>query len=169
MEYKPTSLEKNYRHEMLTEVDLGVNIDLIDPDTYALDPNGKEIMMMIVKMMMVMIVLIVVMMLMMMMMMMMIMLMMLMMLMIMLMMLMLMVMVIILKGTPKMRRFSGWLSYIHVRWSLTRLEPHGVPSEKRTLHINVWQRICFMRYLSYDMCSSTCVWSLKAFHILQVM
>lgn len=26
---------------MLTEVDLGVNIDLIDPDTYALDPNGK--------------------------------------------------------------------------------------------------------------------------------
>lgn len=25
---------------MLTEVDLGVNIDLIDPDTYALDPNG---------------------------------------------------------------------------------------------------------------------------------
>ena len=41
MEYKPTSLEKNYKHEMLTEVDLGVNIDLIDPDTYALDPNGK--------------------------------------------------------------------------------------------------------------------------------
>ena len=86
MEYKPTSLEKNYKHEMLTEVDLGVNIDLIDPDTYALDPNGKEMMMMIV--------LIVLMMLMMMMMMMM-------MMMIMLMMLMLMVMVIILKGTPK--------------------------------------------------------------------
>ena len=41
VEYKATSLEKNYRHEMLTEVDLGVNIDLIDPDTYALDPNGK--------------------------------------------------------------------------------------------------------------------------------
>ena len=101
MEYKPTSLEKNYKHEMLTEVDLGVNIDLIDPDTYALDPNGKEIINMIVMMMMVMIVLIVVMMLMMMMMMM-IMLMMLMMMMIMLMMLMLMVMVIILKGTPKM-------------------------------------------------------------------
>ena len=149
MEYKPTSLEKNYKHEMLTEVDLGVNIDLIDPDTYALDPNGKEIMMM-----MIMIMLIVVMMLMMM---------------IMLMMLMLMVMVIILKGTPNMRRFSGWLSYIHVRWSLTRLEPHGVPSEKRPLHINVWQRICCMQYLSYDMSSSTCMWSLKAFHILQVM
>ena len=74
MEYKPTSLEKNYKHEMLTEVDLGVNIDLIDPDTYALDPNGKEIINMIVMMMMVMI---------------------------MLMMLMLMVMVIILTGTPK--------------------------------------------------------------------
>ena len=118
MEYKPTSLEKNYKHEMLTEVDLGVNIDLIDPDTYALDPNGKEIMMMIVLMMLMM--------------------MMMMMMMIMLMMLMLMVMVIILKGTPKMQRFSGWLSYIHVRWSLTRLEPHGVPSEKRPLHINVW-------------------------------
>ena len=84
MEYKPTSLEKNYKHEMLTEVDLGVNIDLIDPDTYALDPNGKEIMMMMMMMMMIM--LIVVMMLM---------------LMIMLMILMLMVMVIILKGTPK--------------------------------------------------------------------
>ena len=26
---------------MLTEVDLGVNIDLIDPDTYALDSNGE--------------------------------------------------------------------------------------------------------------------------------
>ena len=126
MEYKPTSLEKNYRHEMLTEVDLGVNIDLIDPDTYALDPNGKEIINMIVMMMMVMIMLIVVMMWM------------LMMMMIMLMMLMLMVMVIILKGTPKMRRFSGWLVYIHVTWSLMRLEPQGVPSEKRPLHINVW-------------------------------
>ena len=155
MEYKPTSLEKNYKHEMLTEVDLGVNIDLIDPDTYALDPNGKEIMMMIVMMMM-MIMLIVVMMLMMMMMMMM-------------MMLMLMVMVIILKGTLKMRRFSGWLAYIHVRWLLTRLEPHGVPSEKRPLHINAWQRICCMQYLSYDMFSSTCMLSLKAFHILQVV
>ena len=29
---------------MLTEVDLGVNIDLIDPDTYALDPNGEYLM-----------------------------------------------------------------------------------------------------------------------------
>ena len=134
---------------MLTEVDLGVNIDLIDPDTYALDPNGKEIMMMIVKMM-IMIMLIVVMMLMMMIMM------------VMLMMLMLMVMVMILKGTPKMRRFSGWLAYIHIRWLLMRLEPQGVPSEKRPLHINIWQRICCMGYVSYDicMCSSTCMLSL---------
>lgn len=45
-----------------------------------------------------------------------------------------------------------------------RLEPHGVLSEKRPLHINVWQRICCMQYLSYDMCSSTCMLSLKAFH-----
>ena len=48
VEYKPTSLEKNYKHEMLTEVDLGVNIDLIDPDTYALNPNGKMMMMVMV-------------------------------------------------------------------------------------------------------------------------
>ena len=41
VDYKPTSLEKNYKHEMLTEVDLGVNIDLIDPDTYAVDQNGE--------------------------------------------------------------------------------------------------------------------------------
>ncbi|PFX27167.1 RNA polymerase II-associated factor 1 homolog [Stylophora pistillata] len=39
VDYKPTTLEKNYKHEMLTEVDLGVNIDLIDPDTYAIDHN----------------------------------------------------------------------------------------------------------------------------------
>lgn len=40
MQYKPTSLEKNYKHELLTEVDLGVNIDLIDPDTYAINQDG---------------------------------------------------------------------------------------------------------------------------------
>ena len=32
--YKPTSLEKNYKHDLLTEHDLGVTIDLINPDTY---------------------------------------------------------------------------------------------------------------------------------------
>lgn len=37
IKYKPTSLEKNYKWELLTENDLGVKIDLINPDTYALD------------------------------------------------------------------------------------------------------------------------------------
>ena len=32
--YKPTSLEKNYKHDLLTEHDLGVTIDLINPETY---------------------------------------------------------------------------------------------------------------------------------------
>ncbi|KXJ17742.1 RNA polymerase II-associated factor 1-like [Exaiptasia diaphana] len=40
VQYKPTSLEKNYKHELLTDVDLGVNIDLIDPNMYAFDPNA---------------------------------------------------------------------------------------------------------------------------------
>ena len=34
MSYKPTSLEKNYKHDLLTEHDLGVTIDLINPETY---------------------------------------------------------------------------------------------------------------------------------------
>ncbi|CAF0721288.1 unnamed protein product [Adineta steineri] len=33
--YKPTSLEKNYRWDLLTEHDVGVEIDLINPDAYA--------------------------------------------------------------------------------------------------------------------------------------
>lgn len=37
VDYKQTSLEKNYKHELLTEPDLGVNIDLINPDTYKID------------------------------------------------------------------------------------------------------------------------------------
>ena len=41
VQYKPTSLEKNYKHELLADVDLGVNIDLIDPHAYAVDLNGK--------------------------------------------------------------------------------------------------------------------------------
>lgn len=32
--YKQTSLEKNYKYEVLTEHDLGVTIDLINPDAY---------------------------------------------------------------------------------------------------------------------------------------
>ena len=33
-EYKKTSLEVKWHHELLTEPDLGVHVDLIDPDTY---------------------------------------------------------------------------------------------------------------------------------------
>eukprot|EP00794_Sanderia_malayensis_P019876 gene19876-21817_t len=39
--YKPTSLERSYKHDLLTEPDLGVTIDLVDPDTYVM-PNNAE-------------------------------------------------------------------------------------------------------------------------------
>ena len=39
MEYKPSTLEKNYKFELLCEMDMGVNIDLIDPLTYKVDPK----------------------------------------------------------------------------------------------------------------------------------
>ena len=32
--YQPTSLERTYRHELLTEHDLGISVDLILPDAY---------------------------------------------------------------------------------------------------------------------------------------
>ena len=32
--YAPTSLERNYKHELLTEQDLGVQVDLILPEAY---------------------------------------------------------------------------------------------------------------------------------------
>lgn len=38
VQYKATSLEKQHRHDLLTEPDLGVTIDLINPDTYRIDP-----------------------------------------------------------------------------------------------------------------------------------
>ncbi|CAN7993197.1 unnamed protein product [Ixodes pacificus] len=38
--YKATSLERNYKHDLLTEHDLGVTIDLIDPKTYEIDANA---------------------------------------------------------------------------------------------------------------------------------
>ncbi|KAK5868804.1 hypothetical protein PBY51_009781 [Eleginops maclovinus] len=38
VQYKATSLEKQHKHELLTEPDLGVTIDLINPDTYRVDP-----------------------------------------------------------------------------------------------------------------------------------
>ena len=39
VQYKPTSLEKNYKHDLLTEHDLGVEIDLINPETYHVPPE----------------------------------------------------------------------------------------------------------------------------------
>ncbi|CAO2626204.1 RNA polymerase II-associated factor 1 homolog [Lemmus lemmus] len=39
VQYKATSLEKQHKHDLLTEPDLGVTIDLINPDTYRIDPN----------------------------------------------------------------------------------------------------------------------------------
>lgn len=38
--YTPTSLERNYKFEVLTEHDLGVNIDLINRDLYQTDRNA---------------------------------------------------------------------------------------------------------------------------------
>ncbi|CAF3089143.1 unnamed protein product [Rotaria socialis] len=40
--YKPTSLEKNYRWDLLTEHDVGVEIDLINPDAYATNRKLTE-------------------------------------------------------------------------------------------------------------------------------
>ena len=39
IQYNATSLERAYKHELLTEHDLGVTIDLINPDTYKYNPN----------------------------------------------------------------------------------------------------------------------------------
>ncbi|XP_038218944.1 RNA polymerase II-associated factor 1 homolog [Zerene cesonia] len=50
IQYNPTSLEKNYRYEVLTEHDLGVHIDLINRDIYqgdgnaALDPADEKLL-----------------------------------------------------------------------------------------------------------------------------
>uniref|UniRef100_A0A8V0XVQ2 RNA polymerase II-associated factor 1 homolog n=1 Tax=Gallus gallus TaxID=9031 RepID=A0A8V0XVQ2_CHICK len=41
VQYKATSLEKQHKHDLLTEPDLGVTIDLINPDTYRIDPSGE--------------------------------------------------------------------------------------------------------------------------------
>ena len=43
VQYKATSLEKQHKHELLTEPDLGVTIDLINPDTYRIDPSSKSL------------------------------------------------------------------------------------------------------------------------------
>ncbi|TRY58046.1 hypothetical protein DNTS_022699 [Danionella cerebrum] len=39
VQYKATSLEKQHKHELLTEPDLSVTIDLINPDTYRIEPS----------------------------------------------------------------------------------------------------------------------------------
>jgi len=43
IQYNATSLERAYKHELLTEHDLGVTIDLINPDTYKFNPNLPSI------------------------------------------------------------------------------------------------------------------------------
>lgn len=35
IQYNATSLEKNYKYELLAEHDLGITIDLINPEAYA--------------------------------------------------------------------------------------------------------------------------------------
>lgn len=50
IQYNPTSLERNYRYEVLTEHDMGVLIDLIDKDAYncelgaQLDPADEKLL-----------------------------------------------------------------------------------------------------------------------------
>jgi len=50
IQYNPTSLERNYKYEVLTEHDLGVTIDLINRETYAndysvqLDPADEKLL-----------------------------------------------------------------------------------------------------------------------------
>ncbi|KAK7104711.1 RNA polymerase II-associated factor 1 homolog [Littorina saxatilis] len=39
-QYNPTSLERSFKYDLLTEHDLDVTIDLINPDTYKIDPNA---------------------------------------------------------------------------------------------------------------------------------
>jgi RNA polymerase II-associated factor 1 len=41
IQYNPTSLERNYKYEVLTEHDLGVTIDLINRETYANDYSAQ--------------------------------------------------------------------------------------------------------------------------------
>jgi RNA polymerase II-associated factor 1 len=51
IQYNPTSLERNHNHELLTEVDLGIPIDLVLPETYenndpsaSLDPTDAALL-----------------------------------------------------------------------------------------------------------------------------
>ncbi|KAH8866941.1 RNA polymerase II-associated factor 1 isoform 1 [Schistosoma japonicum] len=40
LQYVATSLERNYKHELLTETDVGVEVDLIDPDVFRIDKKA---------------------------------------------------------------------------------------------------------------------------------
>ncbi|XP_071078793.1 RNA polymerase II-associated factor 1 homolog [Haliotis cracherodii] len=40
IQYNPTSLERSFKYDLLTEHDLGVTIDLINPETYKIDHNA---------------------------------------------------------------------------------------------------------------------------------
>ncbi|VDN54971.1 unnamed protein product [Dracunculus medinensis] len=42
VDYKPSSLEKNFKFELLAEADLGIEIDLINPDTYYIDNDADK-------------------------------------------------------------------------------------------------------------------------------
>ncbi len=42
VQYNQTTLERNYKFELLTEHDLGVTIDLINPETYKIDFQGTS-------------------------------------------------------------------------------------------------------------------------------
>jgi len=44
VQYNQTSLERNYKFDLLTEHDLGVAIDLINSDTYLMDHNGQQML-----------------------------------------------------------------------------------------------------------------------------
>ncbi|XP_051156582.1 RNA polymerase II-associated factor 1 homolog [Leptopilina boulardi] len=41
VEYKPTSLEQEFKHELLNEPDLGIEIDLVDQDRFVSNCNGQ--------------------------------------------------------------------------------------------------------------------------------
>lgn len=42
IQYNPTSLERSHKHDLLTEVDLDVPIDLILPETYVSAEQAGE-------------------------------------------------------------------------------------------------------------------------------
>ncbi|KAJ1354457.1 hypothetical protein KIN20_011399 [Parelaphostrongylus tenuis] len=39
IDYKPTSLEMGYKYDIQCEMDMGLNLDLVDPNTYKVNPN----------------------------------------------------------------------------------------------------------------------------------